>query len=180
MNFLAAFSIKNIKVLFSKTDNLDNEEGRAKERSRRIALTALTAAFSKILTTIIPFITVRLTLEYLGVELYGLWNAVTSFFALFVFADLGLGNGLQTQLSRACGAENKELQQKIVYNSYAILTLVSFVLIILYLLINPFIDWVDVMNAKNTNVQYLVGSVILAIVIPKFLSVPLSLIQRVQ
>lgn len=180
MNVLSALSIDKLKILFSKPVVADTSEGRARERARRIALTAVTAAISKVLSAIIPFITVRLTLEYLGVELYGLWNAVTSFFALFVFADLGLGNGLQTQLSRACGEENKSLQSKIVFNSYAVLTFVSLVLIIIFLIVNPFIDWPKIMNATDTDVRNLVGAVILAIVLPKFISIPLSLIQRVQ
>lgn len=172
--------LNNIKLIFSRPISTDTIEGRAHERSRRIALTAITAAISKVLSAIIPFITVKLTLDYLGNEMYGLWNAVTSFFALFVFADLGLGNGLQTQLSRACGKENKRLQSQIVFNSYAVLIFVSMALIFIFLIVNPFIDWPQIMNASNTDVQYLVGSVILAIVLPKFLSVPLSLIQRVQ
>lgn len=173
-------AFKNIKILFSKPFDTSTREGREKERTRRIALTATTAAISKVFSTIIPFITVRLTLDYLGVELYGLWNAVTSFFALFVFADLGLGNGLQTLLSRACGKDDIPLQRSIIFNSYLVLSVVSLILILVYVIVNPYVNWPEIMNAKADDVRILVGAVILAIVVPKFISVPLSLIQRVQ
>ncbi len=155
-------------------------EGREKERTRRIALTALSAAISKVLSTIIPFITIRLTLEYLGVELYGLWNAVTSFFALFTFADLGLGNGLQTQLSRACGQDDIMLQRKIIFNSYAILSIVCILLSSLFIIFNPIIDWVEIMNARSDNAKAYVSAIVLAIILSKLISIPLSLIQRIQ
>lgn len=173
-------SKKIISLLLSKPFETDTQEGRAKERARRIGLTAITAAISKVLSTIIPFITVRLTLDYLGVELYGLWNAVTSFFALFVFADLGLGNGLQTQLSRACGNDDLNLQRKIVFNCYVVLSVVSLFMILIFTLVYPFVDWAKLMNASDTDVKYIVGSIIWAIVAPKFAAIPLSLIQRVQ
>ena len=113
--------ISNIKLVFHKPFDTSTAEGRSNERMRRIALTALAAAVSKVFQTIIPFITIRITLDYLGVEIYGLWNTITSFFAIFVFADLGLGNGLQTLLSKAFGKNDISLQQKIINNTYFIL-----------------------------------------------------------
>jgi len=172
--------LKSVNILFSKPFDASTQDGRAKERTRRIALTAVSAAISKVLSTIIPFITIRLTLEYLGVELYGLWNAVTSFFALFVFADLGLGNGLQTQLSCAYGHEDILLQRKIVFNSYAILITVSLVLITIFEIIYPLVDWCNIMNAKSEFAESMVGPVVLAIVLCRLIMIPLSLIQRVQ
>ena len=63
MSILSALSLDNLKILFSKPVAIETAEGRARERTRRIALTAITAAISKVLSAIIPFITVRLTLE---------------------------------------------------------------------------------------------------------------------
>ena len=172
--------VQYVAVAFHKPYDVKTVDGRAKERVRRIALTALAAATSKVFSTIIPFITIRWSLQYLGVEIYGLWNAVTSFFALFAFADLGLGNGLQTLLSNAYGKGDIKLQQKVVYNSYVILSIVSLFLIILFFIVYPFVDWGHLMNAESADAKLLVGGVIVAIVVPRLISVPLSLIQRIQ
>lgn len=177
---MSLIKLNNKIVSLLRRGDTTTIEGREHERARRIALTALSAAISKVLSTIIPFITIRLTLEYLGVELYGLWNAVTSFFALFTFADLGLGNGLQTQLSRACGQDDILLQRKIIFNSYAILSIVCVSLILLFIIFNPFINWGDLMNARSDNAKAYVSAIVLAIVFSKLISIPLSLIQRIQ
>lgn len=172
--------ISNIKLVFHKPFDTSTAEGRSNERMRRIALTALAAAVSKVFQTIIPFITIRITLDYLGVEIYGLWNTITSFFAIFVFADLGLGNGLQTLLSKAFGKNDISLQQKIINNTYFILFCIATILVALLLLLYPFINWSALMNATTNTTQAIVGVVILSIVIPKFISIPFSLIQRIQ
>ena len=149
-------------------------------RSKRVVYTAVAAAFSKVLAMAVPIITVKWALEYLGQEIYGLWGAVTSFFALFAFADLGLGNGLQTALSRAYGKEDGLLQSKIIYNTYVLLILIAAILIISFVAIYPFVNWAKVMNAETERATQLVGPLILAMVIPRLLNIPLSLVQRVQ
>lgn len=173
--------LQNIyRIITSKPFDTSTETGREKERNRRIALTAITAAISRVLSTIIPFITVKISLDYLGVELYGLWNAVISFFALFVFADLGLGNGLQTFLSRAYGQNNKLLQDKIIFNSYLILCIIAVSLTLVYIVVSPFVNWQTLLNVHDLRLIPILSSVVLAIIIPKLATIPLSLIQRVQ
>ena len=172
--------ISNIKLIFHKPFDTSTAEGRSNERMRRIALTALAAAVSKVFQTIIPFITIRITLDYLEVEIYGLWNTITSFFAIFVFADLGLGNGLQTLLSHAFGKKDILSQQKIINNTYFILLIISSILIALLLILYPFINCGKLMNATSESTKAIVGIVIISILIPKFLSIPFSLIQRIQ
>jgi O-antigen/teichoic acid export membrane protein len=149
-------------------------------RSKRIVYPAVAAAFSKVLAMAVPIITVKWALGYLGQEIYGLWGAVTSFFTLFAFADLGLGNGLQTALSRAYGKEDGLLQSKIIYNTYVLLILIAAILIISFVAIYPFVNWAKVMNVETEKATQLVGPLILAMVIPRLLNIPLSLVQRVQ
>lgn len=155
-------------------------EGRANERARRIALTAVTAAIAKVLAMAIPLITVRVTYSYLGEETYGLWNAVSSFFTLFAFADLGLGNGLQTRLSQASGTDDENLSKRLISSTYAILVIVAGTLMAAFLVVYPFINWGAVMNAKSEQAITLAGGVVFAIVASKLLSIPLSLVQRTQ
>ena len=94
-------SKKTLKIIFTKNIDTSTEEGRMMKREKAITLTALIASIAKIIAVLIPFITVKVTRGYLGEEIYGLWSSVNSFFAFFAFADLGLGSGLQTNLSKA-------------------------------------------------------------------------------
>ncbi|MDD4436548.1 MAG: oligosaccharide flippase family protein [Tissierellia bacterium] len=155
-------------------------EGRANERARRIALTAVTAAIAKVFAMAIPLITVRITYNYLGAETYGLWNAITSFFTLFAFADFGLGNGLQTRLSQASGLDDESLCKRLISSTYAMLVLVAGCLMAAFLVAYPFVNWGSLMNAETERAMTLAGGVVFAIVASRLLSIPLSLVQRTQ
>lgn len=160
--------------------DISTKKGIVLERNRRIALTAITGVIAKVLAMGIPLFTVKVTYSYLGEEIYGLWSAITSFFSLFQFADLGLGNGLKTKLSQAYGKGDLSLSKKLVSSTYMILMLVSGILLILFLIIYPFINWAKFMNAETEKAIVLAGSVVFAIVIPKILNIPLALVQRTQ
>ena len=169
-----------IELIFHGHYDTSTPDGRSLERSRNIALTAMSAMLAKVIAMIVPLVTVRLTLSYMGQEVYGLWSAVTSFFTLFAFADLGLGSGLQTELSKASALEDKSISKKLVSSTYVMLFAVSAFLVLIFLIAFPFVDWAKVINAETENTITIVGSVVLAIVIPKFLNIPLALIQRTQ
>ena len=169
-----------IQLIFHGHYDTSTPEGRSLERSRNIALTAMSAMLAKVIAMIVPLVTVRLTLSYMGEEIYGLWSTVTTFFTMFTFADLGLGSGLQTELSKASALEDKSVSKKLVSSTYVMLTAVSAVLIFIFLIAYPFVNWAKVINAETEKTVAIVGSVVLAIVIPKFLNIPLALIQRTQ
>lgn len=172
--------IRLITIAFHKPFDTSIEGNRPLERERRIALTALIGVIDKVITTAIPLITVRITYNYLGVEIYGLWNAIINFFALFAFSDLGLGYGLQTKLSQASGKDNVELCNRIISNSYFVLGAIAIILLSVLLLSFPFVDWARLMNADSPDVAILVAPVVLIIFVPKILSIPLGLISRTQ
>ena len=169
-----------LKVIFHGHYDTSTPEGRSMERARNIALTAMSAMLAKVIAMITPLVTVRLTLDYMGEEIYGLWSAVTSFFALFTFADLGLGSGLQTELSRASALDDDGICRRLISTTYTILIGVATVLTAVFLIVFPFVDWGSVMNAETERSMALAGGVVMAIVIPKMLNIPLALIQRTQ
>ena len=57
-------------------------------------------------------ICVRITLGYLGVNLYALWVTITSVISWMNSGDLGIGNGLRNELAKAYG-EGDTLKQKL-------------------------------------------------------------------
>lgn len=155
-------------------------DGRIQERQRRIKLTAITSGILKALTMGVPLITIKITYTYLNPEIYGLWSTVTTFFALFAFSDLGLGNGLQTRLSQAKGIDDLELCRKIISNTFITLGFISIFLIIFFFSTFWILDWVKLMNIKNTEAAKIAVSVIFIVVGPKLISIPFSVIQRTQ
>ncbi|WP_455584526.1 lipopolysaccharide biosynthesis protein [Bacteroides sp.] len=150
------------------------------ERERRIFLTSLTSIVYKVISSAIPLITLKVTYDYLGVEVYGLWNAVTNLFALFAFSDLGLGNGLQTKLSYASGCNDTLLCKQLVASTNLILWLVALILLAIFGLSFQSVDWAQVMNAKDSETIMLAAPIVFIIVLPKIFSIPVAIIMRTQ
>lgn len=171
---------EKFKYLTLKPFDTSTEEGRGLERNRRIALTAFTALLAQGVALITPLITVRLTIGYLGKEIYGLWLAISSFFAFMTYADLGLGSGLQTELSHISAYDDNSSARKMISSAYILLTSVSLILIFGLFISFPFIDWAELVNAQSEESIYLAGYVVLVIVVPQIVRIPISLIQRTQ
>ena len=128
----------------------------------------------------IPLITVRITYSYLGNEVYGLWMSITTFFALFSFSDLGIGNGLQTKLSHANGLNDTKLCQTLITNTYALLFIIALFLFILFVLLFNHIDWARLVNANSAGITDIVNSIVLIIVLSQIFLIPTAIIQRTQ
>lgn len=188
LTILSRFSPKNIvrrmnktlKIIFKRNIDTSTREGREEKREQAIVLTATIASIAKIIALLVPFITVRITRSYLGEEIYGLWSSVNSFFAVFAFADLGLGSGLQTNLSKANGKDNNDECNRLISSTFVMLTLVAGIIIFLFLGVYYFIDWASLVGAKDPEAIALAGPVFLAIFIPKLIDIPLALTQRTQ
>lgn len=105
--------------------------------------------FIKGINILINFLTLPLILSYLDTTRYGIWltmSAILSWFSLF---DLGLGNGLRNRLTIALANENYEDAKIYVSTTYIILSVIFSGLLLLFIVINPFIDWLKVFNAPE-------------------------------
>jgi O-antigen/teichoic acid export membrane protein len=156
------------------------EEGRSNERHRRIALTAITSAAAKVITIATSFITVPLTLNYLGAERYGLWMTISSVIAMMVFADFGIGNGLLNAVSEAYGKDDKNAIRVHVANAAVILSGIALFILVSFFLIFPFISWGSFFNVKTQLATDEAGPALAAFMICFALGVPATIVQRVQ
>jgi hypothetical protein len=103
--------------------------GRARERQRRIALTALGSALARAIGLLTNLITVPLAIGYLGAERYGLWMTITSLIAMVNFLDLGIGNGLISAIAEAHGRNDREEARRYVSAATSVLSLISALLL---------------------------------------------------
>ncbi len=89
---------------------------------------------------------VPLILNYLDAERYGIWLTLSSIIAWFSFFDIGLGNGLRNRFAEALAKNDHELARTYVSTTYAILGVVFSVIIILFFIVNPFLNWQKILN----------------------------------
>ena len=138
------------------------------------------AVLARFATIVAPLLVIPLMLGYLGKELFGLWATAASISALAAFADLGLGNGLLTRLSTSAARQDWKRAQQLIANAYAVSAAFCLTLGAIAALALTFLDPRNIVGAAST-VDAAEARVVVMVCISAFLvTVPLSLIQRVQ
>jgi len=156
------------------------EQGRSKERHRRIMLTALASAAAKAITIATTLIIVPLTLNYLGAERYGLWMTISAVIAMMVFADFGIGNGLMNAIAEARGKSDRDAMRRHIANSIVILGAISVLILVVFFAIYSFVQWGAFFNVATALAMQEAGPALAVFMICFALSVPAGIVQRVQ
>lgn len=97
----------------------------------------------------IGLILVPMTIKYVSATQYGIWLTLSSVISWFSFFDIGLGNGLKNKLAAANALGKHDESKAFVSTTYAILTMISVGVFILFCIANLFINWSQVLNAPN-------------------------------
>ena len=99
---------------------------RGLERYRRAGITASSSFIAKALNILISFLSVPLTVHYLGAERYGVWLTISSLITWMSMTDFGLaGNALVNVLSQASGQDDRAGAQHYTASAFWALTGVS-------------------------------------------------------
>ncbi len=153
-----------LKKIFSK---LRNSEGLTAKASRQVIL----SFFFQVTSIVISLLYVPLLLNYLTQEKYGIWLTLTSIIGWFSFFDIGLGNGMRNKLSEANAKGERELGRKYVSTTYALVICIFSSILVVFHIINPFINWNIVLNTKSIsfNELYLLTSVVFTFFILRFI-----------
>lgn len=165
--------------LFESTDT-STEVGRAKERRKRIALTACASLFAKMITVTTGLVSVPLTLHYLGVERYGMWMTMSTLIAVLSFADFGIGNGLLSIVARAHGNDDRGTIRASISSAYVVLSGIALTVLILFAPLYSLIDWARIFNVSTPRAQAEVGPALATLVVCFSLAIPLGVVQRTQ
>lgn len=103
----------------------------------------------------ISLIMVPLTIEYVNPSRYGIWLTLSSIVGWFSFFNIGLTHGLRNKFAEARATGDDSLAQMYVSTTYAILTLIFGVVWLMFLLVNPFLNWSGILNVPEEMSQEL-------------------------
>jgi O-antigen/teichoic acid export membrane protein len=113
-----------LKTFLSKTNG-----DRGLERYRRVCISASTSFLSKALTIVISFMSVPLTVHYLGAERYGVWLTISSLMTWMALTDFGLaGNAVINVIAESDGKDDRELAGEYAASAFWALVAISAVL----------------------------------------------------
>jgi O-antigen/teichoic acid export membrane protein len=115
---------------------------RSAKATRNIIYSFLIKGYS----IVIQFALVPLTLHYLDKFHYGIWLTLASLLNWFNFFDIGIGHGLRNKLAEALANDDLELGKTYVSTAYAFVTIIFCGFILLFCLLNPFLNWTHILN----------------------------------
>lgn len=171
-------SVKKIFNLLLNQEHFGKNYGA--DRIRKIIWTIGASSLTKGITVLAPFITTPITMHYLGDERFGLWMTITSVLAMLAFADLGMGNGLLTEVSKFKGKDDANGIKCAVSTAYFILGCSAFLALLLFLLFTNYIPWGKIVNATSPALSEdarIVGTICIVCFI---INVPMNLICKIQ
>jgi O-antigen/teichoic acid export membrane protein len=177
---LRARSIGLLAYLRLKPFGDASPEDRAKERYRRVALTMVVTAGTRAVSILTLLITVPLTVNYLGSERYGMWATISSFLFILAFADLGIGNGLLNAIAESHGRGDREAARGYVSSAFVLLSGIALLLGIGFALLYAHVPWERVFNVSSPQAVKEAGPATAVFAASFLISIPLSIVQRVQ
>ncbi len=98
------------------------------------------------ISILISLVYVPLFIDYLDTERYGIWLTLSSILGWFEFFDIGLGNGLRNRFTEALAKNDHALARIYVSTTYWILTIIFTAVLIIFFIINPFLNWTSILN----------------------------------
>ena len=156
------------------------EEGRSKERYRRVALSTAASAAAKVIVVLTTLVTVPLTVGYLGAERYGLWMTISATIAMLGFGDLGIGLGLLNAVSEADGRDDREAAIRYVSSGFYMLLAIGLFFIAVFTVAYPFIPWGRIFNVVTDLAARESGPAVTVFLGCFALNVPLWVVNRVH
>lgn len=156
------------------------ENSRAKQRHKKVAFSAISSVAAKSIQILTSLISIPITINYLGIERYGLWMTITSVISVLSFSDLGIGNGLLNMIAESDGKDDRDSAAKAVSSSFMLLTALAFILTIIFSISYPYISWAKLFNISNQNTILEAGPAMAVFVACFLINLPLGIVQRVQ
>jgi O-antigen/teichoic acid export membrane protein len=127
----------------------------ADKRTKNIKLQIYLSFILRGLSIFLSFFVVRVTIGYLGKDLYGIWIVLLSIISWLSLFDIGVGNGLRNKLTIALSNNDLEEARTYISTAYIILSSIAFVLLVLFGCSIYFVNWVSVFNSTLLDIgQY--------------------------
>jgi len=156
-NYSVIRSILNRINIFSKLS--------VSGRSRAILLNVSSSAILKIISMLISFMMVPITLTYLDKTRYGLWAALSSFLAWYFLFDLGVGSGLRNKFTELKAKGQFDEIKYYVSTAYFIFTCLAVFVSIAFYVSNLFINWPKLLKAPDNLAEELSNTALFVFII---------------
>lgn len=169
---------KKVGHRFKQIKNSNEENGGGDFRVKRMFMTTFSGLFNRVVTALVGFLTIPMTLNYLGTERYSLMTILISILTIVAYSDLGLGFGLQNRIP---SLKTDELMlKKAVSSTFFFLCSMTFLISVIGIVLFYIIDWRLVFNVSATINTSEIYSAVASFFICIIVAIPFSFVSRVQ
>ncbi len=137
------------------TKAIFDQINRGQQRSIKAKKHIIASFLIKGLSILTGFILVPLTIGYVNKEQYGIWLTLSSVVGWFSFFDIGLGHGLRNKLAVALAKGEIDKARTYVSSTYAILGFIFTGILLLFFIVQPWLDWQTILNTDAINTDEL-------------------------
>jgi len=130
---------------------LKNSINKGHQRSVKAKKNILASFIIRGCNIAISLVLVPLTIHYVNPTQYGIWLTLSSIIGWFGFFDIGFGNGLRNKFAEAIAKGEHELARIYLSTTYAILSIIITIVLVVFFCINPFLDWSSILDPKGNH-----------------------------
>lgn len=142
------FSIKaQIRKKFIGTDS----------RSKKMYKNTVAMIGIRGISMILTLISAPIMLHHVDRADYGVLLTLTSIVGWVGYMDVGLGNGLRNKLPEFLAKGDFYSVKKIVSSCYVTLAIYVALIIVIFLIVSPFVDWLGVLNSPTSDAGEIQG-----------------------
>lgn len=126
---------------------------RADTRSKKMYKNTAAMIGIRGISMILTLISAPIMLHHVDRADYGVLLTLTSIVGWVGYMDIGLGNGLRNKLPEFIANNDFNSAKKIVSSCYATLAIYVALIITVFLIISPFVDWLEVLNSPTSDAK---------------------------
>ena len=154
----------NKYLMYRLIEKLKNKYNNTDNRSRKMYKNTVIMVFIKGASILISLMSAPIMLHHVNRVDYGVLLTLTSIVSWVGMMDVGLGNGLRNILPEMLAKGNLLGAKKAISSSYAALALYVGLLITIFLMASPFVDWLSVLNSPMSDAAEITGLVIVVFI----------------
>lgn len=118
------------------------------DRTILVKKNILISSILRIINILISLIVVPVTINYINAERYGIWLTISSIIAWLSYFDLGFAHGFRNRFAEAVANDKHLLARKFVSTTYALLTLIFSIMMVVTSVANRLVNWSHILNVE--------------------------------
>jgi O-antigen/teichoic acid export membrane protein len=168
-------SVRHVRLALGMGQTAGHEQG----RDVRILQGIFSGFAGKGVAALVSFISVPLTVRYLGAERYGAWVTISTFMAWVALADFGLSSSLTNVVSEGYAKDRQDLAQSYVAAAFWSLAGIAAVLALFFFLVWPVVPWDRVFNVQSRQAREEIAPAVAIAFLIFVLNFPVSIIAKI-